>query len=548
MNAEHEAEIARLEQEYTKQLQELEGTNSSLEEKIENLQLELKQMADKIHLEKKELTDQIQSLEENVSQLEQDNQAQSDAFKEEKKHLSEQIKMGNKQRKDIEGKLASYESTIHDLQEKLIQSQESLKALEEKMKEENDALQLQCQSLRESSTEKDTEFESMRQAEASMRSTIDHYEKKIDDMENVKLPESQRKLDETIEQLQQYQREAAEQDGAIKAFEVEIAELKAELENVRQAQDEERKNFQALNEETSKAYELITRSLSEKEKHIEILTDELEDAEQRLENEKKTSKEWSKKAGALKSEMESALHRSEAALSRKCQELEQTKAEVSAQKDQASGITLQLQNERDQQSQILAENKEASRENALLRQQLQALQAELQGAKSERDAAANAAATSREREQEMFLKLQNGDMVRRALHNRVMQLSGNIRVFIRVRPVLESEMKVSRDGDESPFSFPEIGSTAADSKLLHGVDDLTKNMLEVVEPPKDRGGLSERRKRWTFGFDNVFNSQHGQNDVWEATEPLIQSTIDGYNVCIFAYGQTGSGKWSCCEV
>ena len=25
-------------------------------------------------------------------------------------------------------------------------------------------------------------------------------------------------------------------------------------------------------------------------------------------------------------------------------------------------------------------------------------------------------------------------------------------------------------------------------------------------------------------------------------EELIQSSIDGYNVCIFAYGQTGSGK------
>ena len=30
--------------------------------------------------------------------------------------------------------------------------------------------------------------------------------------------------------------------------------------------------------------------------------------------------------------------------------------------------------------------------------------------------------------------------------------------------------------------------------------------------------------------------------VYEDTHNLIQSSIDGYNVCIFAYGQTGSGK------
>ena len=30
--------------------------------------------------------------------------------------------------------------------------------------------------------------------------------------------------------------------------------------------------------------------------------------------------------------------------------------------------------------------------------------------------------------------------------------------------------------------------------------------------------------------------------VFEDTRHLVQSAVDGFNVCIFAYGQTGSGK------
>ncbi|NCF38966.1 MAG: hypothetical protein GWP75_02490, partial [Planctomycetia bacterium] len=33
-----------------------------------------------------------------------------------------------------------------------------------------------------------------------------------------------------------------------------------------------------------------------------------------------------------------------------------------------------------------------------------------------------------------------------------------------------------------------------------------------------------------------------QDQIFDETKRLVQSAIDGYNVCIFAYGQTGSGK------
>ena len=47
---------------------------------------------------------------------------------------------------------------------------------------------------------------------------------------------------------------------------------------------------------------------------------------------------------------------------------------------------------------------------------------------------------------------------------------------------------------------------------------------------------------FVLGFDRVFNQENGQEDVWEGAEPLVQSCVDGFHVCMFAYGQTSSGK------
>lgn len=46
-----------------------------------------------------------------------------------------------------------------------------------------------------------------------------------------------------------------------------------------------------------------------------------------------------------------------------------------------------------------------------------------------------------------------------------------------------------------------------------------------------------------FNFDRVFLDTSTQSDVYEDTGNLIQSAVDGFNVCIFAYGQTGRQSW-----
>ena len=50
------------------------------------------------------------------------------------------------------------------------------------------------------------------------------------------------------------------------------------------------------------------------------------------------------------------------------------------------------------------------------------------------------------------------------------------------------------------------------------------------------------QKEDNFTFDSCFDENSTQEEIFEDTASLMQSAIDGYNVCLFAYGQTGSGK------
>ncbi|KAL9366349.1 hypothetical protein Peur_037548 [Populus x canadensis] len=114
------------------------------------------------------------------------------------------------------------------------------------------------------------------------------------------------------------------------------------------------------------------------------------------------------------------------------------------------------------------------------------------------------------------LKIVEGETLRKKLHNTILELKGNIRVFCRVRPLLPED---SPGADGKDVSYP----TTTES-LGRGID------------------LTQNGQKYSFTFDKVFMPDSTQEDVFVEISQLVQSALDGYKVCIFAYGQTGSGK------
>lgn len=101
--------------------------------------------------------------------------------------------------------------------------------------------------------------------------------------------------------------------------------------------------------------------------------------------------------------------------------------------------------------------------------------------------------------------------LRKKYKNELEDLKGAIRVYARMRPMAKYELERG-----------------------------CKQAVQI----KDETGLKviTGRGEKDFEFDAVFSDTSKQEEVFEDTKRLVESCMDGFNVCLFAYGQTGSGK------
>ncbi|XP_038391956.1 kinesin-like protein KIF25 isoform X1 [Canis lupus familiaris] len=127
--------------------------------------------------------------------------------------------------------------------------------------------------------------------------------------------------------------------------------------------------------------------------------------------------------------------------------------------------------------------------------------------------------------QEADARYQLEKQKRRVLHNRLVELKGNIRVHCRIRPLLPFDKE---------FGDPASQDSSVPAGVVHAIDDETV-LVKCAQPAHP---LINK----TYNFERVYGPEESQQVVFGDVCPLLTSLIDGYNVCIMAYGQTGCGK------
>ncbi|KAL3922266.1 MAG: hypothetical protein SGILL_002297 [Bacillariaceae sp.] len=419
--------------------------------------------------------------------------------------------------------LTTVKSTLETRNKKLT---DDLKTMEMKLAEER------AQFLDEKERI-EAEFNRVQSSNESLQDTLQECQSERDMFENQLLPESEEQLQKTIDELQASEQRLQEMSIKLNESERLVESLRAESKRLAKEKEAEKRNSVSLNEDSHRMFQ---EQQSESKKKDAMIA--------RLE----------KTVASTKSDMQ----KQQVAMSDKMTELEDALGQVRAANDEKEELKKRLAVAMDQiskDSDVKTQKESAmssmNEQNEYLQKRLKDVENALKQAQTDRDDAINRLGTSDQRENELFDKLRESDRIRKEMHARLMVLIGSIRTFVRVRPALPEELAVEassktaekENSSDETFKFSGSNGGSEGSKASkYGCDDPTKNLVTVQEPWKDRGGLSQRQKKWTFGFDQVFEPSSSQEDVWEAAEPLVQSAVDGFSVTIFAYGQTGSGK------
>ncbi|XP_061341742.1 kinesin-like protein KIN-14E [Gastrolobium bilobum] len=360
---------------------------------------------------------------------------------------------------------------------------------------------------------------------------LELYEKRVQDLSKV-VEESQRNADQLLEELHEKQKQEEEMlqeledlKESLKADKHRLAEVTDDCDRLRSLCDEKDKALQAKIQEKrnmeAKMAELSNLVIENTIKKDPIgvnnqVLQKLEDEIKLCKDELLVAEETVKSLTNEKLILEQKLSVLE---KKNAEEISSLQRKLEQERKALNYKVYNLENELDafRQQLVVAESKLTVKDSELaaLKSNIKELE-ELRETKEDIDRKNEQAASILKMQgaqlAEMEILYKEEQVLRKRYFNTIEDMKGKIRVYCRLRPLSEKEI-ADKERD-----------------ALTTVDEFT-----VEHPWKD-----DKTKQHIY--DRVFDGDATQEDVFEDTRYLVQSAVDGYNVCIFAYGQTGSGK------
>ena len=286
------------------------------------------------------------------------------------------------------------------------------------------------------------------------------------------------------------------------------------LEQTRKGVEIDTELSESLKQEKKRAEELITRLTDDVKRSRQQSAEEIKKLTNELDDFQRKQLDASSQIQVLTNEIEEEAKRreEEKRLNEKDRNIQIESAKTDLSRSHA--IELEKVNKQLQEEKLLRMEKEvqknaavSSYENALKR--TTAAEAKVEQISSMIKEAQVLVSSNEKLHRSLALETDK----RKVLHNKLEDLKGRIRVYVRIRPLSNDERSHRR------------------KEVLVKEDKRTCVMKKCDE---------DHREAKSWEFDNIFQGSNKegntQEEVFSDTRLLVTSAVDGFNVCIFAYG------------